>query len=70
MKFYSKTVYFTSLIFGLFYFVTIPYTRFLVGVHSLDQIVFGLSLGLWNALTMHFFVRDNLHKGVLNIQYW
>jgi hypothetical protein len=29
-----------------------------MGVHSLDQIVYGSTLGVWSAITMHFIVRD------------
>ena len=35
-----------------------------MGVHSLDQIMFGSSLGVWSGLTMHFLVRDNLLRHV------
>ena len=43
----------------LFWAASIPYTRFLMGAHSLDQIVYGSTLGVWTALFMHFLVRDH-----------
>ena len=54
----------------LFYACTIPWTRFLMGVHSLDQIVYGLSLGIWSSLTSHFFIRDNLAAHIASIHDW
>ena len=58
--FYSKPFYFFCTTFAVFWATAIPYTRFLMGVHSLDQIVYGSSLGIWAGFTMHFLVRDHL----------
>jgi len=33
----------------------------------LDQILYGSTMGIWEAFTMHFLVRDNLIKYVENI---
>lgn len=47
------------------------YTRFLVAAHSLDQIIYGISLGLWSGFTMHFLVRDNLMEHIQTIyDFW
>lgn len=59
-NFYSRAQYCGGLTFALYWAMSIPYSRFLMGVHSLDQIVYGSSLGIWAALTMHFLVRDTL----------
>ena len=40
--------------------ITIPFGRYVLGAHSLDQIIYGTTLGIWSGLTMHFLVRDNL----------
>lgn len=37
--------------------LSIGYSRFILGVHSLDQIIFGLLLGLWVAATMQYCIR-------------
>lgn len=58
--FSSWVTYFFGLAFCIFWAVTIPYTRFLMGVHSLDQIVYGSSLGVWTGLFLHFYARDNV----------
>lgn len=61
-RFFSRWFYFLSFCFCAYWAITIPYTRFLLGVHSLDQIIFGSMLGIWGSLFMHFLVRDNLLK--------
>ena len=38
---------------------TISFGRYVLGAHSLDQIIYGVSLGIWSGFTMHFLVRDN-----------
>lgn len=62
--FYSKPFYYFCTAFAVFWATAIPYTRFLMGVHSLDQIVYGSTLGVWGGLTMHFLVRDHLMRHV------
>lgn len=53
-----------SYILGLFlaiqWAVFIPYSRYLMGVHSLDQLVFGMMMGAWAGFTMHFLLRDHI----------
>ena len=34
--------YYLALVFTIFWYISIPYSRFLMGVHSLDQILFGV----------------------------
>jgi len=63
-------VYFILLAFALFWAGSIPYTRFLMGVHSLDQIVYGATLGVWAGFTLHFVVRDNIIKYVDDLIEW
>jgi membrane-associated phospholipid phosphatase len=64
IKFYSNKAYIAAIIVCLFWSATIPYTRFLLGVHSLDQIIYGITLGIWAGLTLHFIVRDHLIEHV------
>ena len=42
-------------------------SRFIIGAHSLDQIVFGWMLGAWLALTYFALVRDRVHKHVTDL---
>ena len=60
VRFYSKWTYGTYLFLSVYWSASIPYSRFLMGVHSLDQIIFGATLGLWGGFFLHFLVRDNL----------
>lgn len=47
-----------AITFGL----TIGYSRLFLGMHTMNQIVFGLILGVWIALSWHFIVCDSLMK--------
>ena len=40
----------------------IAYTRVVLGVHSINQVLFGLMLGVWYAGTAHFIVNKPLKK--------
>ena len=64
VKYYSNKAYVPAVFLAIFWAITIPYTRFVIGVHSLNQIVYGVSLGLWSGLTLHFLVRDHLIKHI------
>ena len=38
------------------------YLRLVVAAHGIDQVLFGLLLGVWFALSAHFIIRDWLIK--------
>ena len=40
--------------------LSIGYSRLFLGVHSLDQVFWGLQLGAWAALTFEFIVKEPL----------
>ena len=42
----------------VFFGASIGYSRVILGVHSWNQVVFGWSLGIWIAFTLHFCVKD------------
>ena len=44
----------------LLFIATIAYSRMYLGVHSLNQVFYGLSLGLWFAFTSHFLIKERL----------
>jgi membrane-associated phospholipid phosphatase len=56
-----------SLFIAMFWALAIPFSRYLLGVHSLDQVVYGFSLGLWSAITLHFVLREPIIKHATNI---
>ena len=59
MLFANWLTYTLCLLLCISWAAVIPYTRYALGVHSLDQIVYGSSLGLWAGVFMHLYVRDN-----------
>lgn len=68
--FFGYITYFASLFVALFWFFGIPFSRYLMGVHSLDQLLFGNSLGLVGGFTMHFLVRDHLIRNFDDLLEW
>lgn len=68
--FYASYVYFTSLLVAMFWFFGIPFSRYLMGVHSLDQVLFGNSLGCVGGFIMHFVVRDHMIKNFNDLIEW
>jgi membrane-associated phospholipid phosphatase len=42
--------------------LTTGYSRLILGVHSLDQILYGLLLGVWVAFSMHYYVSSFIHR--------
>ena len=69
-KFYRSCTYYSCLIFAIFYGLSMPYTRYFTGVHTLNQIIYGGLLGTWTALTMHFVFRDHIIKHIQTIIKW
>lgn len=45
-------------ILAIVYTGTIGYSRLFLGVHSLDQVVYGWTLGTWSAFTIDFCLRQ------------
>ena len=39
---------------------SVGFSRMILGVHSLDQVVYGWLIGVWFALTFHFCVHEPL----------
>jgi len=42
--------------------LTVGYSRLFLGVHSIDQIIFGWSLGIWLAISCHFVMKKPLNR--------
>ena len=64
---YSKCTYYSALAFALFFAGSIPYSRYLLGAHSLDQIVYGSTIGIWCGFTLHLLIRDHLMNHINNL---
>jgi membrane-associated phospholipid phosphatase len=52
---------------ALAFSVGISYTRLFLGVHSINQTLFGILLGLWCAFTLEFCIRVKLEKSVKDL---
>ena len=59
-RFFLLTV---AILFG----VSVGYSRVILGVHSWNQVVFGLTLGIWIAFTLHFCVKDSIVENVWDL---
>ena len=60
LKVYNWCSYLVGCLAALIWATCIPFSRYLLGAHSLDQVLFGALLGLWEGLFMHFIVREKL----------
>lgn len=60
-------VYVFCLILALFWSFTIPFSRFLLGSHSLDQVIYGFTNGVCEGLILHFLIRDHLISHIENV---
>ena len=49
-------LFIVAITFGL----SIGYSRLFLGVHSLNQLLFGWLLGIWIACTVHFIFKDKI----------
>jgi len=43
---------------------SIMYSRLFVGVHSIDQVIFGAQIGIWCAFVLQFCLREYIFKEV------
>ena len=68
--FYSNFTYYAILVIFTIYGIAMPYTRFLMGIHSLDQVIFGFCIGIFYAYMLHFIIRDPLYKHMASIPRW
>lgn len=58
--YHGKCKQFLCWLLAIYWTISIPFTRYLGGVHSLDQVIFGCILGIWTGIFSHFVVRDNI----------
>ena len=49
---------------GMGFGTSVCYSRIFLGVHSLDQVIFGAALGIWLSISFHLIVKDPLKKHV------
>jgi len=56
----EKIIYVFCILLFIIWTLGVPFSRYLVGVHSLEQIILGSILGALNGFTHHFVIRDHL----------
>jgi len=66
-RIFKWPTYIFGLSFALFWTYSMPYAVLLMGVHSLNQVIFGHSLGIWSGLFLHFIVRDKFLKHIEDV---
>jgi hypothetical protein len=66
--FIPNILYYMVLLMAFFWATTIPFSRYVLGVHSLNQILYGSLIGVWSACFLHFLVRDNLIRFVQKVR--
>ena len=52
---------------AIFYSFIEGFARFIIGAHSLDQVIFGWLIGAWLALTFFSLIREHIHKHVTDL---
>lgn len=68
--FHGWLSYLFSFLFGIYWAITMPYTRYLGGIQSMDQLIFGATLGVLLGFFCHFVVRDHLIGYFEKLQNW
>jgi len=63
---YSTLFYLTVLFFTVSLTFLVGFARFYIAVHTINQIIYGWSLGLWMSFYFHFCLRDGIMHHVDN----
>eukprot|EP00347_Sterkiella_histriomuscorum_P005707 403355575 len=64
----GRLSYWLSLVLLIFLVINVGLSRVALGVHSLNQILYGWSYGLWIALFMFKYVRPGVYKHIRNLE--
>ncbi|CDW75496.1 pap2 superfamily phosphatase [Stylonychia lemnae] len=64
----SFAKYLISLILGVSFIFIMCYDRVYVGVHTIDQLILGIAIGLWVPLWFHCCYRNSIYKYLESIQ--
>lgn len=68
--FHSWFWYLIYMLAGLYWVIIMPYSRYVGGMQSLDQILFGAGLGIHLGIFCHFFLRDHIIGYFEKIIFW
>jgi membrane-associated phospholipid phosphatase len=64
---HGKCMQVAAVIVTLWIGISISWTRLILGVHSLDQVIFGALMGIWIAFTFEFIVRIRLMRHIMRL---
>lgn len=68
--FHAGWLHCVAVLFSLYWIISMPYARYLAGVQSADQLIFGAALGFLLGIFCHFVVRDHLIGFFEKIIHW
>jgi len=60
----NKFVYFTALLLTISIAVMIGVSRFMLGAHSIDQVIYGWQYGLWFTFFLFRYARPFFHRHI------
>ncbi|CDW88057.1 pap2 superfamily phosphatase [Stylonychia lemnae] len=63
-KKFSSIGYYTSLFFAISLFIAIGISRFYLNAHTINQIIYGWTFGIWLAFYFHFCLREPMMNNV------
>lgn len=61
------TIKVISAVFSFAFGLSIAFSRLFLGVHSLDQVAFGLLIGAWSACFMHFVLKTSIDTEITEL---
>jgi membrane-associated phospholipid phosphatase len=64
---HGKCMQLISIITTLWIGISIAFTRMILGVHSLDQVIFGGLIGVWIAFTFEFILRKPIMSHIRHL---
>jgi membrane-associated phospholipid phosphatase len=64
---YTKFTYYLWLTITVFMIISMGFARIYLGVHSIDQIIYGWKVGIWLALYCHYLMRSHVQNHITYI---
>lgn len=68
--FHGWMIYLLSILVGLYWIITMPLSRYIGGIQSIDQLLYGAFLGFFLGIFCHFVLRDHLIGFFERIIHW
>ena len=55
-----RNLYWPCLVFAIYWIIVLPYSRYIGGMHTLNQLLLGATVGVYCAVTSHLVFRDRI----------